>query len=122
MDWQHIVGWIIEGLIIFFGMVFFVTSVLEREKRAAVLSLVLTVLKAGVWAVLILLAGEYLPYVVGAALVLGGGGILALSLPLGKSEPLKPTGKQEKVDERDIMFTRGGKGNVTNHVWLFYRQ
>jgi ferredoxin len=107
MGWQHIVGWIIEGMIVFVGMAFFVTSVLEREKRAAALSLTLTVVKAAVWAGIMLLAGAYLPYIVGAVVVLGAAALFAVSIPLGKSEPLRPTGKQEKVDERDIIFTRG---------------
>jgi ferredoxin len=107
MGWEHIVGWAIEGLILFFGLAFFISSVLERENRAAVLALVFTIVKGGIWAGIMLLAGVYLPYIVGGAVVLGALAALAVTVPLGKSVALKPTGEQEKVDERDIIFTRG---------------
>jgi ferredoxin len=107
MQWYHAAGWLIEGVVLFFGIVFFVTCAIEREDRAALLTLVLTVICGGVWAAVMLLTGAYLPYFVGAALVLGAASLVAVSAPLGRSAPLRPTGKQEKVDERDVVFSRG---------------
>lgn len=104
--WEHVAGWIIEGAIVFFGLVFFLTSVFERERRAAALSLMFTVLAAALWAGVMLLTGPYLQYIVGGVAAAGVLGFINVIVPLGRSEPLTPTGEQGRVDERDVIFAR----------------
>ncbi len=106
MTWFIVIGWLIECTLLFFGLLFVITSVAEREMRAAVLALVFTVIAAAVWAGVMLLAGPYLSHLVAAAVILGAAGAIAVSLPVGRSTPLGPGEKQEKVDERDIIFSR----------------
>lgn len=106
MTWYLLLGWFIECAILFLGLLFFVTSVVERETRAAALALVQTIVAAGVWAGILLLAGDYLPHLVGAATILGAVAAIAVSVPTGGSVPLRPSAKQEKVDERDVIFSR----------------
>lgn len=107
MDWQNAIGWAIEGMIIVPGVVFFLASIAEREKRAAFLSLLLTFTAAILWGAVMLLADGYLQYFVVGALILGGLSLLAVSVPIGISKPLGPTGKPARVDERDVIFSRG---------------
>jgi ferredoxin len=106
MTWYAIFGWLIECAILFFGLLFFTTSVAERETRAAAISLILTATAAAVWAGVMLLAGPYLPQLVGMAVILGAVAAIVVSVPVGRSVPLRPGTKQEKVDERDIIFSR----------------
>jgi formate hydrogenlyase subunit 6/NADH:ubiquinone oxidoreductase subunit I len=99
-------GWIAFGLTALLALLFLVTSVAEREWRAAGLTVPLAILTLGVLGAPLLIDFPGRFWVLLALLVLGALGLLLLVLPLGKSPPVQVPGPLERVDERDAVFHR----------------
>ena len=78
MSWDQIAGFIIAVIIVVSGLLFSTISEFERERRAANLSYVFTVIAAVIWIGIMYMAGEHFPYIVGAVLILGGAGVIAI--------------------------------------------
>ena len=92
------------GVVCFF-VFFAVVSVVERKSRAAAMSVLIAVGFGAIWYGLIrfLPVPEAALYELTGIIVLGG---LAFFLPLGRTSYLSVGDIPEKIDERDIMFSR----------------
>ena len=106
MTWYDYIGWIMGCILIFFTGAFIVTSVLEKEYRAALLGMVVLFPLCVVWFVLVTQLHEYratfLSFGIVGIVLLG----LTFLLPVGKKGSLNIVGSVERVDERDIIFAR----------------
>lgn len=82
-----------------------ITSLIERKRRAALISAISFALFAAIWfgGFLIFLPEDFV--VAGAVIVVAVPGILFF-IPVGKNKSLKISGTGERVDERDVMFAR----------------
>lgn len=101
-----VIGWIAFGLTAMTAVLFLLTSIIEREWRAAGLTVLLAAPALGVLAVPLLIDFPGRLWVLLALLVLLALGVLLLTLPLGKSPPVQISGPLERVDERDAVFHR----------------
>lgn len=101
-----VLGWIAFGLTALLALLFVITSVAEREWRAAGLAVLLAVLALGILGTPLLLEFPGRFWVLLVLLVMGAAGGLLLVLPLGKSPPVVIAGPLERVDERDAVFHR----------------
>jgi len=101
-----ILGWIAFGLTALLAFLFLVTSILEREWRAAGLTVPLALLALGALGAPLIIDFPGRFWVILALLLLGALGVLLLTIPLGKSPPVQVSGPPERVDERDAVFHR----------------
>ena len=101
-----VIGWIAFGLAAMLAILFMLTSVFEREWRAAGLTVVLAVPALGVLGAPLLIDFPGRFWVLPGLLVLGVAAVLLLVLPQGKSPPVQIPGPLERVDERDAVFHR----------------
>lgn len=103
-----ILGWFGLGAVALVALLFVVTSLAEREWRAAAVTALLTgPLLVGSTAAL-LVDHPSRPWVAAGILGLGALGTLACALPFGRREALRvDEGRErERVDERDALFHR----------------
>jgi ferredoxin len=101
-----VIGWIAFGLTALLALFLFVTSIAEREWRAAGLTVPLAALALGILGAPLILVFPGRFWVLLALLVLGALGVVLLVLPLGKSPPVQIPGPLQRVDERDAVFHR----------------
>jgi len=106
VQWYQAAGWIIEAFVVVPGIAFAIISICEKENRAAFVSFILTIVAGCVWAGVVMFSGELLPYFIWGAAAIGAVSFIAVMLPVGKSRPLSAGGRQERVDERDVIFSR----------------
>ncbi len=101
-----IVGWIGFTIVALGVVIFVVTSLYEREWRAAGMAFVLCVPILGSLATLLLLNIPFREWIVLGLIFLGGVTTLFILFPLGSHPRLSISGKQERIDERDAIFHR----------------
>ncbi|MFH1372948.1 MAG: reductive dehalogenase domain-containing protein [bacterium] len=95
----------VGGMIVVGLAMYGISSIWERERRAAVISLVLMLIAAGVWYSLTV----WLPtpdWVRVSVMVLMVAAVILWFIPTGPITVLDGTGVNERVDERDTMFAR----------------
>ena len=93
------------GMLVVGLATFVVSSLRERERRAAVISLVLLLIAAGVWYGL----AVWWPtpdWVRVSVMALMAAAVILWFIPTGPIAVLDGTGANERVDERDTMFAR----------------
>ena len=110
-----VVGMLVEGLLIALA----VSSAIERKGRALWLSVLAMLLIGGGWyGWYALFAHESLWLLMPPALVLLGG--IVFFFPFGSSHALRIGSISERVDERDVMFSREEYQPGTEHYETYY--
>lgn len=104
--WYDLLGWLIALVVAAFVVAFLVAAWREGERRAFLLGLALLGGAELVWVVLLLELRAHRGPVLVAGEVVFVAAVALLVLPIGRKEPLKIVGPQERVDERDIIFAR----------------
>lgn len=120
MEWFEFIAWGIGGALLLFSVVFIFSSFVEREKRAAILGIVIMIPLCVGWFLLL----TYLQMYRSAVLGIGVAGcvlfVLLCFLPIGKRGSLRITGALERLDERDIIFARARYRDGTEAYTDYY--
>lgn len=106
IDWINLLGWV--GFVLLFAgaIIFGVTSLIEKRKRASFIAVLLFTPLLGLYAVLLLLDFSFHSSILLGMLILGGIFFCLIILPIGKKSQMRIIGNQERVDERDALFHR----------------
>ena len=109
-------------VLLFFFLVFSVYSLIEKEKRAfwrsAFFFVVLVVVKFAFY----LFEFRLRPWLFGAVFILSLIGLFFLLVPTLKKSSVEVVGKQERVDERDVIFARFDLVEGTENFDGYYRR
>jgi ferredoxin len=102
-----IINWICLIITDLFLVLLLVSSILEKEKRAALLSFLAAAVNSGVWIFFILfLSISWVSAVNTAILVLSIGMVILSLVKFFPSRPERDLSNVEQYDERDYMFSR----------------
>jgi len=103
-----------------FLALFCVTSIIEKKGRAALIAAVLFLVFACIWfgGFLIFLPNSLIVTI--AVIVVALPGILFF-FPIGKNKSLKINSVTQRVDERDVMFSRADYEPGTEHYKIYYK-
>ncbi|MFQ6116997.1 MAG: hypothetical protein ACE5LQ_01885, partial [Candidatus Bipolaricaulia bacterium] len=99
-------GWALGAAFLAVSAAFILSSLREREWRAAAVAAASALPACGGWFFALVRLEAYRPQIVLGTLVLSVIFITLLALPLGRCEGLRIVGEQERVDERDTIFAR----------------
>ncbi|NIM16609.1 MAG: hypothetical protein GTO45_31900, partial [Candidatus Aminicenantes bacterium] len=104
---MHIINWIFLIITDVFLVLLLVSSILEKEKRAACLSFLAAAVNSVVWIFFILfLSISWVSVVNTAILVLSMGMVILSLIKFFPSRPERDLSNVEQYDERDYMFSR----------------
>jgi ferredoxin len=106
MAWYEYIAWVSGSLFCLLSLAFIITSFREREKRAALLGLVVLVPLCLLWFLILTELQVHRKTVLGGGLAGFAVVVTAFFLPLGKKDSLEISGQLERLDERDIIFSR----------------
>lgn len=106
MAWLLIFGWLGFAGIAASALAVVITSIHEKRRRAVGVTVSMFLPMLGLFAALLLVDFPGRRWVVLGVLVLGGLAVLLVTLPVGSARQMKVVGKQERVDERDVIFHR----------------
>jgi hypothetical protein len=105
-DWILVLGWVGLAGAASCVLGFIATSLYEKRWRAVGVAASLSFPLLGLFVALLVVEIPSRPWVVLGLLILGGLAVLVLTIPIGSIPRLHFQGKQERVDERDVIFHR----------------
>jgi Fe-S-cluster-containing hydrogenase component 2 len=104
--WLLIPVWIGLGGVFFLGILFLVTSLYERRRRAAGIAILVLIVISGISALILVLDYQAQRWFALVIVFFELAGALLLLLPTGAHQQLRITGGQERLDEREAIFHR----------------
>jgi reductive dehalogenase len=123
MKFFVVFNWILFGLSNGFLLLLFSASILEKEKRAVMISVAVIAVNAPFWPLLNHLHSLNLSWITPVNIAIfsfiGFSGLISL-IKFFPSRPPRNLGSIDKYDERDYMFSRNNLQNHPEHANVYY--